>query len=88
MPKLTTWSMQGFSPSVTKACNTWLSIGRRIPAIAATWLDRPATMIATFLARSAPREVCTPFTTPPSMSIPVTSQFWIRSTPRSLAPRA
>ncbi len=40
---------QGFSPSVTKACNTWLSIGSRIPAIAATWPDRPATTIADLL---------------------------------------
>jgi hypothetical protein len=35
----------------------------------------------------APREVCTPVTRPFSISIPVTSQFWIRSTPRWSAPR-
>jgi hypothetical protein len=66
----------------------WLSIGRRMPAIAATWPDRPATTIPTFFARIAPRVVCTPRTLPFSMSIPVTSQFWIRSTPRRSAPRA
>ena len=47
-----------------------------------------ATTIATFLARIAPRVVCTPVTRPFWMSIPVTSQFWIRSTPRRSAPRA
>ena len=41
-----------------------------------------------FFARIAPRVVWTPRTTPFSMSIPVTSQFWIRSTPRWSAPRA
>ena len=60
----------------------WLSIGRRIPAIAATWEDRPATTMPTFFARIGPRVVWTPVTRPSSMSIPVTSQFWIRSTPR------
>jgi hypothetical protein len=29
----------------------------RIPAIAATWLERPATTMPTFFARIAPREV-------------------------------
>ena len=57
-------------------------------AIAATWEDRPATTMPTFLARIAPREVCTPVTLPFSISMPVTSQFWIRSTPRRSAPRA
>ena len=50
--------------------------------------DRPATMMPTFRARIAPRVVCTPRTTPFSMSMPVTSQVWIRSTPRWSAPRA
>ena len=59
-----------------------LSIGRRMPAIAATCPDRPATTMPTFLARIAPRVVCTPLTTPFSMSMPVTSQFWMISTPR------
>jgi hypothetical protein len=88
MPKLTTWSITGLRPSVTKAWRMWLSMGSRIPAMAATCPDRPATTIATFFARIAPRVVCTPVTRPFSMSIPVTSQFWIRSTPRWSAARA
>ena len=67
---------------------TWLSIGNRIPAMAATRELLPATAIATFLARIDPREVCTPVTRPSAMEKPVTSQFWTISTPRSLAPRA
>jgi hypothetical protein len=67
---------------------TWLSIGNRIPAIAATRELLPATAIATLLARIDPREVCTPVTRPSAMEKPVTSQFWTISTPRSLAPRA
>ena len=88
MPKLTTWSITGLRPSVTKAWRTWLSMGSRIPAMAATWEERPATTMATRLARIAPRVVCTPLTRPFSTSIPVTSQSWTRSTPRWSAPRA
>ena len=88
MPKVTTPGRTGFSPSVTKACSTWLSIGSRRPAISPTWLDRPATAIPTLPAAMYPREVSTPRTRPPSMRKPVTSQFWIRSTPRASAPRA
>ena len=54
----------------------------------ATWLDRPAATIATLSALIGPRVVCTPVTRPPSVSMPVTSQFWMRSTPRWSAPRA
>ena len=64
MPKVTTPGSTGFSPSVTKACSTWLSIGSRRPAIAPTWLDRPATAIPTFPAAMYPREVSTPRTRP------------------------
>ena len=38
--------MIGFSPSVTKACNTWLSIGRRNPAFCASTEVWPATATA------------------------------------------
>ena len=48
-----------------------LSIGSFIPAIAATWLERPATAMPILFARMAPRLVCTPVTRPFSMSIPV-----------------
>jgi len=31
--KVMTWSISGFTPSETNACITWLSIGKRKPAI-------------------------------------------------------
>ena len=37
-----TLSISGCSPSVTKACSAWLSIGSRSPAIAATREELPA----------------------------------------------
>ena len=55
----------GFSPSETKACSTWLSIGRRSPAIAATREELPATATPTLPAPIGPRVVSTPATLPP-----------------------
>ena len=75
-------------PSVTKAWITWLSIGRRNPAIAATREELPATASPTFPARIVPRVVSTPATRPLRMTRPVTSQFWMMSTPRRSAARA
>ncbi|MNL66712.1 hypothetical protein D3C87_1912210 [compost metagenome] len=56
--------------------------------MAATRDELPATAMAIFLARIGPREVSTPTARPPDMVMPVTSQFWIMSTPRLSAARA
>jgi hypothetical protein len=42
----------------------------------------------TLPARIGPRVVSTPTTRPRSIETPVTSQFWMRSTPRRSAARA
>ena len=83
-----TQSIRGFTPSLTKACKTWLSIGRRMSTMPASSDDEPATDSATFPARMKPRLVSTPVTRPFSRRMPVTAQFWTMSTPRSLAARA
>ena len=81
--------MSGLSASLTKACSTWLSIGRRSPASAATRELLPATATPTFPARIAPRVVSTPVIAPdPSRKKPVSSQFWMMSTPSAEAARA
>ena len=84
---MTTQSSTGLTGSETSACSGWLSIGRRKPAIASTL--RVAGDDDADLAR--PDEalvVSTPTTLPPSRRMPVTSQFWMMSTPRASAARA
>ena len=58
----------GFNPSATKACSTWLSIGSRNPAMAATRELLPATAMPTLLAPIGPRVVSTPLTRPSSIA--------------------
>ena len=74
--------------SVTAACSTCDSIGRRTPAIAATRELLPATAIPIFFVAMKPREVSMPATRPASRRIPVTSHFWMMSTPQESAARA
>jgi hypothetical protein len=81
-------SRKGFSASETKACSTWLSIGRVMPAIAATCEECPATAMPTLPAAMAPRDVSTWVMRPPARRNPVTSQFWMMSTPSRSAARA
>ena len=50
--------------------------------------ESPATARATFSVAIGPRFVCTPTTWSPMRSMPVTSQFWMMSTPISSALRA
>ena len=61
--------------SETKACSTWLSMGRRNPAMRATFEVLPATAMPILRALMSPREVRTPAIRPPSRMNPVTSQF-------------
>ena len=58
------------------------------PTTADPATDDPATAAPTFFALIKPREVSTPTQAPCSMRNPVTSQFWMISTPRLSAPRA
>ncbi len=61
----------------------------RTPAIAITTLVWPAATTPTFRAAIGPRVVSTAFTAPDGPRLmPVTSQFWMMSTPSALAPRA
>ena len=78
----------GLIGSDTIACSTWLEIGSWNPAMAHRTLEWPATAMATFFAPMAPRVVSTPVTRPFSTLRPVTSQFWMMSTPRASAARA
>ena len=85
---MTTIGWTGSSSSETSAWSGWLWSGSRMPAIAATIEAWPAATIATLPAAIRPRDVCTPVTRPPSMSMPVTSAPSIRSTPSASAARA
>ena len=79
---------QGLTGSETSACSGKLSIGRRKPAMAASTLEWPAATSASLRQAIPPRLVSTPTTLPPSTRMPVTSQFWMMSTPLASAPRA
>ena len=60
-----------------------MTFDRKIKAELAGQFGRlPATESPTFPAMIVPRVVSTPVTRPPSRMKPVTSQFWMRSTPR------
>ncbi len=80
--------MQGLIGSLTSACNATDSIGRRNPAMSASWLEWPATTIPSRSQPIAPFVVSTPVTLPPSRRIPVTSQFWMMSIPIAEQARA
>ena len=56
--------------------------------MAATREVLPATASPIFFAPMKPRMVSTPVARPASVRMPVTSQFWMRSTPRASAARA
>ena len=61
----------------------------RTPAIAITTEVWPAATTPIFFVAMAPRVVSTPATAPDaSRRMPVTSQFWMMSTPRAEAARA
>ncbi len=74
--------------SVTIACSAIVVIGNFSPAIFARWEEYPATFMTTLSARMLPRGVRTPWMRPLERSNAVTSQFWMMSTPRSVAARA
>ena len=78
----------GLTGSETRACKGKLSIGRRKPAMFAITLECPAATTASFAQRIGPLVVSTPSTLPPLTRMPVTSQFWMISTPKASAPRA
>ena len=63
----------GLSGSVTKAWSTCVVIGSSTPAIAATWLDQPATQATTDRVAMSPRFVFDAGDRSPSRSIAVTS---------------
>ena len=81
-------SSMGLSGSDTKACKVRVSSGKRNPAIRARRGVEPATASPSRSVRMRPRLVCTACTCPCASSMPVTSQFSIRSTPAALATRA
>src|SRR6218665_2854410 len=83
-----TVSITGCIDSETKACSGWLCSGRRSPAMRASPDECPAATQPTRSALPGPRLVCSARIRPPSMSMPVTSQPSIRSTPSRLAARA
>ena len=85
---MTTVGCTGSSSSDTSACRGWDWIGRSNPAIAATTEECPAAASAIEPAAIRPRVVCTATARPSTTSTPVTSQFWIRSTPIASARRA
>ena len=74
--------------SDTKACNGLLSRGNFIPAIFANTLECPAATIPIFEVFINPFVVSIPSTESPFLFIPLTSQFWIISTPIESAPLA
>jgi hypothetical protein len=76
------------SSSLTSACSGWLCSGNRNLSDAASTDVCPAAHSATRPASIVPRFVVTPVTRSPSRTNPVTSQFWMRWTPRRCAARA
>ncbi len=78
----------GLTGSETRAWSGKLSIGRRMPAMAASTLEWPAATTASFLQRIVPRLVVTASTLPAWVWMPTTSQFWMMSTPLASAARA
>jgi hypothetical protein len=83
-----TVSIIGLTGSDTKACRLWHSIGSFSPAMAASLLEPPVAHRPTRSAPMSPLVVFTPTTLPPTILRPVTSQFWITSTPSASAARA
>ena len=81
------WSIIGLRGSETKACNTWLSIGNFMSSFEARWAgitgDGKAYLFAADLARAW---VSTMVIRLPFFLKPVTSQFWMISTPSRSAP--
>ena len=63
-------------------------MGSRKPARSARTPELPAVTTPTFLAATYPLVVSTPTTRPFSRRMPMTSQFWMMSTPRASAPLA
>src|SRR6218665_2931116 len=82
-----TVSITGCIDSETKACSGWLCSGRRSPGMRASSDECPGATQPTRSALTGPRLVCSARIRPPSMSMPVTSQPSIRSTPSRLAAR-
>jgi hypothetical protein len=58
---------------VTNACNAWVTIGSRTPAIPASLVDHPATALTTWPVATRPADVRTPTHRPACTSMPVTS---------------
>jgi hypothetical protein len=85
---MTTQSITGLIGSDTSACRHTLSIGMRTPAISISIDVWPEVTTATFLALMVPLLVRTPAIWPPSRIMPVTSQFWVTSTPIESMARA
>ena len=87
---ITTQGKTGFTGSDTSAWSGKLSSGMRRPAIAITTLVWPAATTPTRLRADRCRAWSRRASTAPRASrrMPVTSQFWMMSTPSASAARA